>query len=256
MVPTENTKENEQVMADRIAMGLGAAVLSLGMVGTGLIVSKTWEGNRQLNQTLSVTGSAKKSITADLGIFSGTLVVSGTSQLEANTELKKQSTDLLAELKARGFDDKKVERNPVNISPVYELNDQGNPTNVVTGWSGSQSYSVRSTDVQSIKKLSLSLNDVIDKGISFQVNQPQYLYTKLADVRIAMQEAAAKDAKVRAEKIVAATGQGLGNLRDASMGVIQVTARDDTQVDDTGALDTSSIEKDITAVVRLSFAIK
>ena len=70
------------------------------------------------------------------------------------------------------------------------------------------------------------------------------------------QEAATKDAKNRAERIVRATGQDLGNLRDASMGVIQVTAKDATEYEDSGTLDTTSIDKDIVAVVRLSIAIK
>ncbi len=243
-------------MADRFAAAIGAAVLSLGMVGTGVIVSQTWKENRTLNQTLSVTGSAKKAITSDLGILSGTLAVSAVDQASANSELKKQATDLLAELDKRGFPSDKVERDPVTIEPVYELNAEGNSTGIVNSWAGYQRYEVRSKDVQAIKKLSLSLNDVIDRGISFRVNQPQYLYTKLATVRIEMQEAATKDAKVRAERIVKATGRDIGNLRDASMGVIQVTARDATEFEDTGSLDTSSIEKDITAVVRLSFAIK
>jgi uncharacterized protein len=254
IVPTD--EQGNQKMADRIAAAVAAGVLSLGMVGTGALVSNTWKQNRELNQTLSVTGSAKKAITADLGILSGTLAVSGFSQAEANGELRNQSKLLMAALGKQGFDAAKVERDPVSIEPVYELNAEGNSTGVINSWSGYQRYEVRSKDVQAIKKLSLSLNDVINEGVSFRVNQPSYLYTKLADERIAMQEAAAKDAKIRAERIVKATGQDLGNLRDASMGVIQVTARDATEFEDSGSLDTSSIEKDITAVVRLSFAIK
>ena len=243
-------------MADRVAAAIGAAVLSLGMVGTGAVVSNTWKQNRELNQTLSVTGSAKKAIVADLGILSGTLAVSGLTQLEVNTELRAQSKLLLAALKAEGFEAAEVERDPVGIDSVSALNAEGNPTGVIVSYTGYQRYEVRSTNVQSIKKLSLSLNDVINQGVSFRVNQPQYLYTKLADIRISMQEAATKNAKIRAERIVKATGQDLGNLRDASMGVIQVTPRNATEFEDSGALDTSSIEKDITAVVRLSFAIK
>ncbi len=243
-------------MADRFAAAIGAAVLSVGMIATGAIVSNTWQQNRELNQTLSVTGSAKKAITADLGILSGTLAVSGLTQAGANSELQAQSKLLLAALSAQGFEASKVERDPVSIDSVFELNAEGNSTGLVISYTGYQRYEVRSTNVQSIKKLSLSLNDVINQGVSFRVNQPQYLFTKLADVRIAMQEAAARDAKVRAERIVKATGQNLGNLRDASMGVIQVTPRDATEFEDSGALDTSSIDKDITAVVRLTFAIK
>jgi uncharacterized protein len=241
---------------DRLGAALGAGILAVGALGTAWMVTNTWEGNRTLNQTLSVTGSAKKSIKADLAILNGALVVQGANQQAANQELARQANALAAAFQARGFDKTKIERSPVGLEAVMEVNEQGNSTGVARAWNAVQRFEVRSTDVQSIKKLSLSIGEVVNEGLSFQVNSPQYLYTKLATDRISMQEAATKDAKTRAETIVKATGQNLGQLRDASMGVIQVTAKDATEYEDSGTLDTSSIDKDITAVVRLSFAIK
>ncbi len=40
------------------------------------------------------------------------------------------------------------------------------------------------------------------------------------------------------------------------MGVFQVTARHSTEVSDYGRYDTSTKEKDVTAVVRMSFALE
>ena len=241
---------------DRLAAAVGAAILSIGAVGTAGVVTRTWQQNRELNQTLAVTGSAKRTIKSDLGILNGSLGVQGLSQQEANTELASQASRLMAAFDKAGFPAANVERFPVSLEPVYELNAEGNSTGVVRGWNAFQRFEARSNDVDSVKRLSLSIGEVVNDGISFQVNQPQYLFTKLASVRIDMQEAATKDAKNRAERIVKATGQELGNLRDASMGVIQVTAKDATEYEDSGTLDTTSIDKDIVAVVRLSFAIK
>jgi uncharacterized protein len=241
---------------DRLAAALGAGIISIGAIGTAGLVTNTWQQNRELNQTLAVTGSAKRSIKADLGILTGTLGVSGTTQQEANQELANQAKTLTEAFVAQGFPADKIERSPVSLEPVYETNESGNSTGVLRQYNAYQRFEVRSNDVQSIKKLSLKIGEVVNTGISFQVNQPQYLYTKLATIRVDMQEEATKDAKTRASRIVKATGQDLGQLRDASMGVIQVTAKDATEFEDTGSLDTTAIEKDITAVVRLSFAIK
>ncbi len=241
---------------ERLTAAIGAGILSLGAVTTAGMVTRTWKENRELNQTLAVTGSAKRTIKADLGILTGGLAVQGLSQQEANTELASQAKRLMAAFDKSGFASNKVERFPVSLDAVYELNAEGNSTGVIRAWNANQRFEARSTDVDAIKKLSLSIGEVVNDGLSFQVNQPQYLFTKLADVRIDMQEAATKDAKTRAERIVKATGQELGNLRDASMGVIQVTAKDPTEYEDSGTLDTTSIDKDIVAVVRLSFAIK
>jgi len=47
----------------------------------------------------------------------------------------------------------------------------------------------------------------------------------------------------------------LGALRQARMGVIQITPKNSTMVSDYGFNDTSSIEKEITAVVSATFEI-
>jgi hypothetical protein len=67
---------------------------------------------------------------------------------------------------------------------------------------------------------------------------------------------AAKDAKTRAEQIAASTGNSIGTVRSARMGVMQITAADSTDVSDSGISDTSAIDKDMTAVVNISFAVE
>ena len=44
-------------------------------------------------------------------------------------------------------------------------------------------------------------------------------------------------------------------MRSVRMGVFQITPRHSTEVSDYGINDTSSLEKDITAVVRVTFAV-
>jgi hypothetical protein len=51
-------------------------------------------------------------------------------------------------------------------------------------------------------------------------------------------------------------GGDIGGIRGARMGVFQITPRFSTEVADYGINDVSSVEKDITAVVRISFAVK
>ena len=60
---------------------------------------------------------------------------------------------------------------------------------------------------------------------------------------------------VRAEQIAKSTGSSIGSVRTARMGVLQITPADSTEVSDSGMNDTSSLEKDITAVVNIGFAV-
>ena len=61
---------------------------------------------------------------------------------------------------------------------------------------------------------------------------------------------------IRAEKIANATDRELGPLRDARMGVLQITPLLSTQVSDYGINDLSTIKKKITAVVNAAFVIR
>ena len=67
---------------------------------------------------------------------------------------------------------------------------------------------------------------------------------------------ATKDAQERARVLTDATGAHLGKLRGVDVGVFQVTSPNSTQVSDYGAYDTSTFEKDVTAVVNVTFSLR
>ena len=85
---------------------------------------------------------------------------------------------------------------------------------------------------------------------------PQYLYTKLSQVRVDMMAAATEDAKARATAIAKSSGDQVGSVRSAQAGVFQITPRNSTDVSDYGIYDTTSIDKDITAVLSITFSMR
>lgn len=84
----------------------------------------------------------------------------------------------------------------------------------------------------------------------------RYLYTKLADLKVNMLAEATKDATSRAQQIAGNSGASLGPVREARMGVMQINPIHSNSVSDSGNNDTSSYEKEITAVVSAKFALK
>jgi len=114
---------------------------------------------------------------------------------------------------------------------------------------------VRSGDVDKIAVIAREATELINQGILIESNAPQYYNTKIGDLKIEMLGEAAKDAKTRAEQIANSTGNSIGAVRSAKMGVLQITPPDSTEVSDSGMYDTSSIEKDMTAVVNISFGV-
>ncbi len=132
----------------------------------------------------------------------------------------------------------------------------GNETSEISGYSLRQQVEVRSNDVDRIAQIAREATELINQGILLESNPPQYSYTQLGNLKIEMLGEAAKDAKERAEKIADSTGNKIGTLRSARMGVMQITAADSTEVSDYGINDTTSIDKDVTAVVNISFAVE
>ncbi len=230
--------------------------MSIALLFVAIIVTQTWSSNYKANQTITVTGSAKKDIVSDLGILRGSISVRSFSSMDAYKMLQSQKPILLSYFKKNGFPKDKVTFYTVNSYPIYEISSTGNQTNNIIGYVYNQRVEIQSDDVNKIKNISLDIASLIEKGVNFNVEMPEYYYTKIADLKIEIQAEASKDAMNRAQKIADATGRKLGPLRTARMGVIQITPKNSNLISDYGINDLSSIEKEITAVVSASFSIE
>lgn len=221
-----------------------------------IIFSITWRGNQNANQKITVTGSAKIEIVSDFGILKGTLSVSAFTADAAYRELQNQKKKLVEYIVSQGFPKEKINFFTVTNYAQYELNSMGYTTNIVRGYVYSQRLEVQSENVELINKLSLEISGIVERGVTFYVEPPDYHYSKLANVKIEVQAQAAKDAMERAKKIAEATGRKIGPMKDARMGILQITPKYSNQISDYGINDLSSIEKEITAVVSASFELE
>ena len=220
-----------------------------------IIFSLVWKSTKNSDQTITVTGSAKKAIVSDLGIQRGLLQATSDDRKTAYQIVQQQMPTLLKYLADKGFNKDQIEVFEINGYPVYQLAPNGNPTQNVSHYIYNQRFQIKSEDVKKIKELSLSLSSLVEKGLDINVEPPEYLYTKIDDLKIEVQAAASKNAMERAQKIAEATGRSLGTLRNARMGVIQITPRNSNVISDYGMNDATSIEKEITAVISASFEI-
>jgi hypothetical protein len=243
-------------MEKKNSLFVPAVIIGVSFIIGVVFFTNAWKSSQNANQTINVTGSAKKEIVSDLGFLRGTISVQSSTSESAFAELNRQKPILVSYLERKGFPKEKIEFNTINSYPVYEMSAQGYQTGRVIGYIYSQRIEIQSSDVVKIKELSLDITSLIEKGVSFNVEQPEYHYTKLADLKIEIQAAAAKDAMIRAQKIAEATDRDLGPMRSARMGVLQITPKFSNAISDYGINDLSSIEKEIIGVVNASFEIE
>jgi len=243
-----NGEKNSSLMNAGVALAIG---LVMSSVIFGWFYSKTKKGD----EAIAVTGSARKRIKSDLVVWSAGI----SSEAPQLAEAYRQTTESIPRVKqyliSKGIPDNQITISSITTTTLKKRDNEGNELSEITGYTLSQQVEVRSTDVDKIEQIAREATELINQGILLQSNAPQYSYTKIGDLKIEMLGEAAKDAKVRAEKIADSTGNKIGAVRSARMGVMQITAADSTEVSDGGISDTSSIDKDVTAVVNISFAV-
>ena len=235
---------------------LPAIIIGISFIIGVVVFTNAWKSNQRSNQTITVTGSAKKDIVSDLGFLRGTISVRAATSEGAFNELNKQKPALISYLESKGFPKDKIDFFTITNYPVYEMSPQGYQTGNILGYTYSQRIEIQSTDVYKIKDISLDISSLIQKGVNFNVEPPEYHYTKMAELKIEIQAEAAKDAMVRAQKIADATDRDLGPMRSARMGVLQITPKFSNAISDYGINDLSSIDKEIVGVVNASFQIE
>ena len=233
----------------------GGVALAIGLVLSSIIFGWFYTKTKKGDEAITVTGSAKKRIKADLVTWSASVNYQAPQLADAYKSLAENIPRVKQYLISKGIPENQITISSISTQALKKQNADGGETSEIIGYSLRQSVDVRSTDVDKVSQIARESTELINQGILIESSSPQYLFTGLGDLKVEMLGEAAKDAKTRAEKIAASTGNSIGSVRSARMGVMQITAADSTEVSDAGISDTSSIDKDVTAVVNISFAV-
>jgi len=239
-----------------IIMG-AALVAGLWLLGTNI-------KDGRVNDTITVTGSVKKSVVADFGKWHGTISHSATltesgdlSALDSTLQAVSKDAGLVrAFAKGLGIEDANVHLLPVSTDPQYEQLANYQQSQKIIGYTVRQEIEVESSDVNKIEELSTKASQLVKQNIAFVNQNTEYYFQKLSDLRPELFAQATRDAKERAEAIARPTGVTVGAIRSARTGVIQVLRPNSTDVSDYGSYDLSTKEKEVSAVVTVSFALE
>lgn len=230
--------------------------LAIGLILSSLIFGWFYSTSKRGDESITVTGSAKRRISSDLVVWSAGISAEAPQLSDAYRTLSANVPKLKQYLIGKGIPEEQLTVSSITTTAVKRQDANGAETQEIIGYQLTQQIEVRSVDVQKIAQISREATELIDQGILVESKSPQYYYTKIGDLKIEMLGEASKDAKERAERIASSTGNSIGSVKSAKMGVLQITAADSTDVSDYGTYDTSTIEKDMTAVVNVSFAVR
>lgn len=236
-----------------------AFLIGVSMVITAFILAGAWKTTHEGKQTIKVTGLATKDFTADLIVWNGSFSQHAATLKDAYALLKGNATVIQNYLKGKGVQEKQIVFSAVDIRKEFKTlyNDKGESIgSEFDGYTLTQSVEIESNDVDRVEKLSREVTELIDAGVELSSGNPEYYYTKLADLKIEMLAAATKDARVRAEKIAENADSDIGSLKKADMGIFQITAQNSSEdYSWGGAFNTSSKRKTASITVKLEFDV-
>jgi uncharacterized protein len=232
---------------------LGLLAISIAIVITADKVTDTLAERRRVDDKISVTGSAREPISANL--IRWTLSVSKEARTPAGAArtLRGHVNNVRTFLRTAGVPADAITASVVTSERVVI---QLSRRRRLIRYRVAQQLQVRTRDIDAVEPVATRVGELIERGIGVSAGPLEYLSTELTQAKLDALEAATEEAHRRAEILVKGLGGKLGRMRSSSLGVYQVTPRDSTDVSDYGINDTTSRQKDVTAVVTATFAVE
>lgn len=239
---------------------INTLLIAVAVIVAAAVIGSAYSSKFKVNQTIGVTGLGEENFSSDLIVWQASFSKMGENLKVASAELKDDKEKIRKYLMSKGVKSSDIVFSSVDIQKQYSYSydAHGNLQNTFfTGYSLNQSLRIESKEVDKIEMISREVTELINQNIELSSMRPDYYYTKLAELKLKMIENATKDAHERAEKIATNAGSRLGNLKNSSMGVIQINAQNSSDEYSWGGnFNTSSKLKTASITIRLEYGIR
>lgn len=233
-----------------------AIIAALACIGVACILGGAYKYKYKVNNSINVTGNAKQDFESDIVKWTAMYSRKSLALSEASEQLKRDRDLVRSFLVQQGVNENEIRFDAVNINREfsYHTDENGRSYNTFSGYSLTQQVSVESKDLDKIDNASREISTLISQGLELSSNAPNYYYSKLEDLKLALIGEASENAKVRAENIAKEAGSKLGKLIKADLGIFQITGQNDNEeYSYGGTFNTTSRLKTANITVKASF---
>ncbi len=237
---------------------LNTVIIGLTILLTSLVFAHTFKNRNKGNNSINVIGLGRQDFLSDLIVWSGSFTKKSMNLKEAYTAIDKDRESVLKYLVSKGIKADKIVFSAVDIEKEFDetYDNYDKRRSVFTGYRLKQSILVESNEVDKVESTSRQVSELINSGVEFYSNNPEYYYTKLAELKIQMIAEATKDANIRAQKIAENANGDVGKLKNATMGIFQIVAQNSSEdFSWGGSFNTSSKKKTATITIKLEYEI-
>ena len=232
------------------------AFLALGLIVAALIIGQSAKQVASSKESITVKGTAEKSVKADKALWSVTVSTSASSVAQALPELQRQVAHIRKELTSADLlPADQLQQYDWTTEPMYQRS-EGNESQIV-GYRLSQRLGAVLNNVNMPTKLNNRVNQLIIEGANLEHNETQYLVSNIEGIKLSLIAAATKNAHDRALEFAKSGDVTVGTMRSASQGVFQISTPLSTGSDEYGGeYNTSTIDKTARVVVTVNYGIQ
>ena len=241
---------------------LSALIIGLSIVAScGLLAMGLSKFRSESVHEIAATGSASVNFESDLVIWRGSFSVRDYTTKDAYAQIKDNANVVKKYLLDNGVTEDEIIFNSVDIWKNYRdvYDDNGNYIGrEFDGYSLQQTVNVTSSDIDKVERISRDISSLLESGVEFESQSPEYYYTGLDDLKLSLIEQATANSRERINIMAENSGARIGKLRNSSLGVFQITATNSgtSSYSYDGAFDTSSRYKTASITVRLEYDLK
>lgn len=242
-------------------------ITGIAIIITSLIIGSAFKNRNENQDSISVVGLGAYDFESDEIYWSGSYSAKAMLAKDAYAMIEADKEKVKSFFLSKGFQQNEFSFGGIRFEKSYRMivievkGDETRTEEVFDGYIATQSVSFNSRKnpalMKKIEAVVDKTSELINSGIEFDGGRIQYTYSDLPSLKHNLIEKGSQDAKERAQKIVSTANGHLGKLKDASMGVFQITGKGSIEEDSYGGnFDTYSKYKTARITVRLTYTLE
>lgn len=213
---TDNSRISLVALIAAALMALALAFMAVS-IKTGLLQF------RDSDKVVSVKGLAEREVQADLALWPINFSVVGNSLDTLQADIEAQQDLIRSYLLLKGFADRDLQLSMPKITDQHaNLYGSNMPPE---RYRAEVTVLVRTADIQRVKNGMQSVGELVKSGVALTQSyehQPQFLFTKLNDIKPEMIAEATREARAAAGQFARDAGAEVGSIRRASQGYFSI----------------------------------
>lgn len=240
-------------------------IAGLSLVITAAILASGIKNRNTKEDTISVVGLGTVDFTSDEILWIGSFSAKATDPKDAYNKVLQDKEKVKQFFLNKGFKEDEFKFTSIDLIKNYrtitissENSYQTKTETIFDGYTATQIVKFNAVNnpelMTKIEIVSNETSELINSGIEFNSQPLQYTYSQLPSLKHQLIEDATRDARERAEKIISEGKGKKGKLKNASMGVFQITGKGSVEEDSYGGnFDIYTKEKTARITVRLTY---